>query len=164
MLIQKTFHIHQSLDQTRKSLGDFQAYRRQLRGVKEASVSADGTGHFAATTGPGMNIAADFAEVPCEKTDGCRTFRSVRGSIQFAGMCEFFPVKENLTEVVLTIDYRLASPVHRAMDWLTSATERFLNQQIEQIQIYFDGVHAVSHAVARELPRGMTLTHSPRFA
>lgn len=165
MLIQKTFHIHQSVTETRRSLANVSAYQRHLAGVKEARMTADGKGHIEVTPGFGQTISADFAEVPCEKSDGCVTFRSRGGNIQFAGICEFFQVKENLTEVVVTIDYRLVSPLHRAVDWATSAMEHFINRQLEQIQIYFDGMHAASHrAVSRELPAGMRLGPTPKFA
>ena len=163
MLLQKTFHIHRSVSETRCSLANIHGYRRQLSGLKQLSISADGMGRIELAPALGQTVFADFIEVPCEKSAECVTFRSVKGNIQFAGMCEFFRVKDNLTEVVVTIDYRLTSSLHRAAEWVTSSIERFVNRQIEQIQIYFDGMHAVSH-IARELPRSMNLTHSPRFA
>ena len=164
MLIQKTFHLHQSASKARNNLADIASYRRELSEVRELSVTAEGTGRLEFTPRHGQKIAADFVEASCEKLPGCHMFRSVKGNVEFVGMFEFFQVKENLTEVVVTIDYQLGSRAQRMMDWVTSSTERFLDRQIERIQIHFDGMHASSHAPASATAHAMNFTQAPRFA
>jgi hypothetical protein len=54
----------------------------------------------------------------------------VGGNAEVAGMIEFFPIRPNLTEVVLTLDYDAMSPLQKACDTL----DRFLNRQLSRIE------------------------------
>ena len=64
-------------------------------------------------------------------------FRSHRGNLEVVGVLEYFEVKPNLTEVVLTLEYRIHSPIFRILDYIGKGTDRFLNRQLEQIEAYF---------------------------
>ena len=173
MLIQKVFHIHRSPEETRALLANINSYRDHLVGVSRAMITADGIGHFEAQTSAGYTLSADVAEVPSSESANTNRvlFRSVTGNIDFVGMIEFFEIKENLTEVVLDLDYYLTSPLHRMMDWAAATVDHLINRQIERIQMHFDGMHtgvaSPSSATERsreiQLPRP-SLAHTPRFA
>ena len=163
MLIQKTFHIHQSVAETRKRLANVNSYRHQLIGVQTATLSADGVGHFHFWTRSGRTVSVDLAEVPDEVPDRV-LFRSVGGNADVVGMVEFFEVKENLTEIMLTVDYTLKSTLHRMADRVMLGVDHFLNRQLEQIQMHFDGIHAAPAETRRPHIQHARLTQAPHFA
>jgi hypothetical protein len=55
-------------------------------------------------------------------------------------MIEFCQVRENLTEVQITLDYTIKSPIHSVLDAVTASVDRFVNQQLRRIQGHFEGV------------------------
>jgi uncharacterized membrane protein len=66
-------------------------------------------------------------------------FRSVGGNMQVAGMIEFVPIRDNCTEVQVTIEYGIHSPMHSVFDAVTNAVDRFLNKQLRRIEAHFKG-------------------------
>jgi uncharacterized membrane protein len=163
MLLQKTFHIHQSAAETRNRLANIGSYRHQLLGVQQATLTADGVGHFEFWTRPGRTVSVDLAEVPDDVPDRV-LFRSVGGSADVAGTVEFFEVKENLTEIVLTVDYTLKSTLLRMIDRVVLGVDHFLNRQLERIQMHFDGVHAAPAQAKTSPVRHAHLAHATQFA
>ncbi len=139
MFIQKTFHIHQNIDETRAGLANIGAYKRDLEGVNKASVTADGIGRFEIETPSGTSVSVDLVEIISDD-ENKKYFRSVRGNVEMAGMIEFFAIKENFTEVVLSLDYEITSSWQRVYDVLTGAFDTFLNEQLQRIQSFFDGM------------------------
>ena len=61
-------------------------------------------------------------------------FRSVDGTVELAGMIELFPIRPNLTEAVLTVEYEALSPLQKAIDAMSIALDRFLNRQLARIE------------------------------
>jgi uncharacterized membrane protein len=139
MLIQKTFHIKKSLNDTKASLANIQAYRRELEGVNRAVITADGIAHFEIETGAGFGAAVDLAEIATGSENEI-LFQSLGGDMEISGMVEFFEIRNNLTEIVLTLDYSIKSSVLRAVDSLTGSVDHFLNRQLSRIQMHFEGV------------------------
>src|SRR2546425_8357913 len=110
MLVQKIFHIHQPVSETRNCLAYISSYWRELPGLNHATITADGVGHFEFKTLSGHTLFADVAEVPDETPDQLM-FCSIGGNMQVNGTLEFFEIRENITEVVLTLDYHIESPL-----------------------------------------------------
>jgi hypothetical protein len=162
MFIQKVFHIHQSVEETRKRLANIHAYRHRLNGVHKAMLSAEGIGQFEFSIRPGCTVSAELAEVA--DTADRVLFQSAGGNVRLQGAVEFFEIKKNLTEIVLTLEYSLHSAMHRALDRLTGGMDRFLNSQLERLQMHFDGIHA--DRVAAEIPTAFSAqaTPAPHFA
>lgn len=155
MLIEKIFHVHQSISETRSRLAAFASYRRQLDRVSKAMLTADGVAHFRFEPGLGYTLFVDLVEVPDESPDRI-LFRSVAGNVEATGAIEFFVIRENITEVVLTLDYQLKAPLARAVDSLTRVVDRFFDAQLRRMQAHFEGVgsfpmHFVSQYSAAEL-------------
>ncbi len=158
MLIQKIFHVHKPLSETRYRLYNIASYRRQLEGVEKAMITADGIAHFQIEPSFGYDVVADLIELP-NSTQERLLFGSISGNIDVAGVVEFYEVRENLTEIVLTIDYQLKNALARVVDSLTGSIDHFLNEQLVRLQTHFDGIGTfTSHTFADV--NTMTLSHS----
>lgn len=139
MRIQKTFHILLPIAQAQAGLANIHSYRRYLEGVTHASMTADGEARIDFDAGNGFNASLDVREVPADEPDMV-LFGSTGGDMEMVGVLEFFAVKENLTEMTLTLDYTIQSRLYSAIDFLTSFMDRFVNRQISVIQAHFQGV------------------------
>jgi len=129
MLTHKIFHLRQPLPQARESLRDFGTWTAAENDAELhcSLLQPQGIGHVELAAGPGSSVSADIQEVPGDDPNRI-LFRSVGGNIELAGLIELFPIRPNLTEVVLTLDY--ASPLQKAFD----AVDRFLNRQLARIE------------------------------
>lgn len=132
MFIHKIFHLNQSLEEARNRVTVFGAFRELTN--HSARFDDNGTGHFEVKTRLGQRISADIRQVP-DADPNRLLFQSVGGNIDLAGMIEFVPIRANLTEVVLTLDYEVASSLHRAFDLLTTTLDRFLNRQLTRLEL-----------------------------
>ncbi len=139
MRIQKTFHILLPITQAQAGLANIHSYRRYLEGVTHASMTAEGEARIDFDAGNGFNASLDVREMPAD-APGMVLFGSTGGDMEMAGVLEFFEVKQNLTEVTLTVDYTIQSRLYSAIDFLTSFFDRFVNRQISVIQAHFQGV------------------------
>ena len=144
MFIQKIFHVHQSLHETRTRLAAIGSYRRQFGGVARACVSADGIGQFRFEPGLGYELNVEIERIADESPDRV-LFRSKSGNVEVAGMIEYFPVLNNLTEVVLSLDYELKAPLARVVDSVSGVVDRFVNQQLRRMQAHFEGVGTIAN-------------------
>ena len=160
MLIQKIFHVHQPLDQAKSRLSNLQGFRRQFAGVREANVTDDGVVHIECVTGTGFRAEADLVELPTD--DEHQTlFRSVGGNVEIAGLIEYFPIRENLTEVQVTLDYSIKSAVHSVLDAVTSSVDRFVQRQLRRLRTHLEGeVGAPAPARAYGGRQRQVLAHS----
>lgn len=157
MQIQKIFHVHQSLQETQNLLAAVPSYRRHLSGITKATI-CDGVAQLRFEPGLGYTINVELTEL-ADKTPNRILFRSTHGNIELAGMVEFFAIREQLTEVVLTIDYQLSAPLAGVVDNLTHVMERFLELQLRGLQSHFEGVGTIASHSAGHFS-GVGLTHS----
>ncbi len=132
MFIHKIFHLHQPLEDARKRVTELGVFR-ELE-LDRASFIGDGVGHFEVKTRLGGRLSADIRLLPDSEPDRL-LFQSVSGNVSLAGLVEFVQIRPNLTEVVLTVDYEVASPLQRAFDTLTSTLDGFLNQQLARLEV-----------------------------
>ncbi len=136
MLIQKTFHLQMAQEAAKESLTNLAGYKRQFVDVENAALTVDGVAHFQFQLPYGFHGKVDLAEVP--GVNPAQTlFRSQGGNVEVLGVLEYFQIKPNLTEVVLTLDYTIVPPVFRLIDYLSSSIDRFLNRQLERVETYF---------------------------
>ena len=138
MLIQKIFHVHVGLEAAKAQLTNLRACRRLFEGVTAATVGPEGNSHVEFETGNGFAASVDLAPLASDDPNQV-LFRSVGGNIELAGMVEYVPVREHLTEVQLTVDYAIKSPVHSVFDAVTSSVDRLLNRQLQRLQPHFTG-------------------------
>ncbi len=139
MLIQKIFHVHQDLQHTKERLARVQSYRPYLDGVQEAVIAEDGSAQFECVM-PENGFRAQLAVVELPTDDENQVlFRSTAGNVELAGLIEFFPIKDNLTEVQLTLEYSLRSASHSIFETFTGSLERLVNRQLRRVQAVLDG-------------------------
>ena len=136
MLIQKIFHVHQGLEETEKHLGDLHSLRRVLQGVELAV--GNGSAHVEFVTGAGFRGDMELVQLPCDEPNQ-RLFRSANGNIDLCGLIELYPVRPDLTEVQLTVEYAIKSPMYSLLDTITSSVDRFVNRQLRRVQAQFVG-------------------------
>jgi hypothetical protein len=136
MLIQKIFHVRLNLLETKACLAKLHRDRRTLQDVEVAMLGDDCTAQLKLKPRNGFHAEVELLTLPSE--DPCQTlFRSTRGDMEVAGMLEFVPIRDNITEVQLTIDYKLNSPLHRLFDSITACFDHFLNAQLRRIEAHF---------------------------
>ncbi len=143
MLIQKTFHIRQGLEVTKARLHNFRTYRRAVEIIDVSSLTSSQELRFAFVSGNGFhaNVQLEWLESGCPNET---LFRSTDGNLEVAGMVEFIPVRNDLTEVHLTIDYAIKSPMHSVLDAVTGSLDRFVNRQLRHLQSSLAGTEPSS--------------------
>jgi hypothetical protein len=139
MLIQKIFHVHQGLEETKARLAHVQNYRQYLEGVRKAVITEDGVAQFdCVLPDGGFRAHMVLVELPTQDENQV-LFRSTAGNVEVSGLLEFFPIKDNLTEVQLTLDYSLRSPFASIFNAFTAPLERFMNRQLRRLQEILNG-------------------------
>jgi hypothetical protein len=138
MLIQKIFHIHRNSADTRAALTGIRLFRRDPAGSKKAVLTVDGVGQFDCELPTGFRAHCVLAELPSSDPNQA-LFHSVEGNLEVAGLIEFIPIRENLTEVQLTLEYSFKSTFHTALDFVTHSTEHFIDRHLERLECWLDG-------------------------
>ena len=138
MLLQKIIHVHQGIEETKSRLANLNQFRRHFEGVQKALITADGVAQFDCTMANGFRVHFVLVELPTSEENQV-FFRSTAGNIELAGLTEFFEIRPGLTEVQLTLEYSIKSPVHSLVDRLTGGVEHFVNRQLRRLQAVLDG-------------------------
>ena len=162
MFIQKIFHINLGAEQTRTRLSNLQIFRRHLEGVQKAVITVDGVAQFDCVTSNGFRAHAVVVELPTQDKNQV-LFRSTAGNVELAGLIEFFEVKDDLTEVQLTLEYAIKSPVHSVLDSVTASMERFINRALGSLEAAING-EAHHPALVKNSSAPQFVAHLPQFA
>jgi uncharacterized membrane protein len=153
MFIQKVLHIHRSLDETRAQLANVAAFRRQLTGLETAVVTGDGVGQFDCALPRGLRVHCVLVELPTPEPNQV-LFQSTTGNVELSGLIEFTPVRDNLTEVQITMEYVFKSPMAALCDRLFRCVEQFFQRQLAAAQVQVEGALAAARSgVASHLPQ-----------
>ncbi|MDB6172624.1 MAG: hypothetical protein JWL59_1935 [Chthoniobacteraceae bacterium] len=134
MLIQKIFHVCQSLDETQKRLVEIGHHLGSLDGVKLCAEENQPT-HLELAAGNGFHAHVHLEQLPCEDADQI-LFRSVDGDIEVTGLLELFAIRADLTEVQLTLDYALGESGQGLLDVATTSFDRFVNRQLRTVKAW----------------------------
>jgi hypothetical protein len=148
MFIHKIFHLRQPVAEARervRELGTFSGSEKEFA-VHCERIGPEGIGRLEVESGEGERVSADIEEVPGDDPNRI-LFRSVEGTVELAGMIELYPIRPNLTEAVLTVEYEALSPLQKAIDAMSMALDRLLNRQLVRVEAC--GSHAGSPRVAR---------------
>jgi hypothetical protein len=135
MLIHKIFHLRQPVKEARERLremGTFNGSEKDFE-VRCARIEPAGMGRLEFKSRQGEQVSADIEEVPADDPNRI-LFRSVDGTVELAGMIELYPIRPNLTEAVLTVEYEAISPLKKAIEAMSMALDRFLNRQLARIE------------------------------
>jgi hypothetical protein len=144
MLIQKIFHLQMPREIARQRLGHLAAYPGSLRArhrVEEEDgvtclrfhlpLGFDGCVELAAT--PGGNALQSL-------------FASRAGNIRLTGVAEYFQLHRSLTEVVLTLDYRIIPLWFRFLDAMFGLIDGFLTRELRRLEQEFNRAPAAIRA------------------
>jgi hypothetical protein len=143
MLIQKIFHIRLNLLETKSRLLALHREEQGWQDVEVGKITPDGRTQLRFKPADGFQAQVELLALPSENP--CHTlFRSTGGDVEVTGLIEFVPIRSNVTEVQLTIDYNIKSPLHRLLDRVTASFDRFLNRQLRRIEARFGSAVAVS--------------------
>src|SRR3954470_5997155 len=104
MFIQKVLHIHRSLEETRAQLSKLPTLCPQFSGLDKAVVTEDGVGQFDCALPHGLRAHCVLVELPTADPNQV-LFQSTAGNVELSGLIEFAPVRDNLTEVQITMEY-----------------------------------------------------------
>ncbi|MCX6967566.1 MAG: hypothetical protein NTZ46_07265 [Verrucomicrobia bacterium] len=156
MLIQKIFHLHCAQETARARLANPAGYRWRFAKVETADV-ADGKAHFIFRLPWGLRVETELVQLPGENPTQT-PFRSIRGNVFVLGVLEFFPIRPGLTEVVLTLDYTILSPVCRWIDSLSHSMDHFVNRQLACIEAHFNQPPESMHT---DRPLPTPINHRP---
>jgi uncharacterized membrane protein len=92
-----------------------------------------GTSRLEFSSREGDPISADIVEIPGEEEDRI-LFRSLCGEVEVAGIIELFPIRPNLTEAVLTMEYDAPSGMQKVIERISVGLDQFLNRQLAKIE------------------------------
>jgi hypothetical protein len=135
MLIHKIFHLRQPVAEARErllELGTFTSSEKDFE-VQCSRIEPEGVGRLEFKSRQGERVSADIEELPGDDPNRI-LFRSVKGTVELAGMIELYQIRPSLTEAVLTVDYDAASPWLKAIEAMSITLDRFLNRQLHRIE------------------------------
>jgi hypothetical protein len=140
MFIDKVFHLHQPLPEVRKRLRQPRTWSAWQEDPEVHCSLMEWEGmRFEFAARQAQRFCAYIEELPGRDPNRI-VFRSVRGNVALAGMLELVPIRPNLTEVVLSLDYEAPS----AMQKIVEAVDRFLNRQLTRLEA--DGMVTASRS------------------
>lgn len=159
MFIQKVFHVRRGLEETKALLTKVHLYRRQLDGVKTAVLTADGVGQFDCELPGGFRAHCVLVELPTNDSNQT-LFQSTAGNLEISGLVEFISIRDNLTEVQMTLECTFKSTVYSILEAATNGVEQFLNRQLCRVESWLD-----SNATFLPAESGTQFAaHLPQFA
>jgi len=104
MILQKTLHMSQSLAECKARLSAIQSYRRQFLMVTKATVTSSKTVDFSFRGPLGFKARTVLLAVESEDPNQI-AFESTGGNIDIMGLIDFTEIRENCTEVTLSVHY-----------------------------------------------------------
>src|SRR5438552_10308009 len=102
MLLQKTLHMSQPVEECKARLSSIQSYRRQCLMVTKATVTSSKTVDFSFRGPLGFQARTVVLAVDSETPDEY-AFESVGGNIDLMGLVEFSEIRPHCTEITLAV-------------------------------------------------------------
>lgn len=147
MLLQKTLHMSQSLDECKARLASIQSYRRQFLMVTKATVTSSKTVDFSFRGPLGFQAKTVLLSVDSDESDQF-AFESVGGNIELMGLVDFAEIRPNCTEVTLAVHYEIQNKMFAWLDRRFHFVDSFVTSELRSIRAHFEGIAApyVEHA------------------
>ncbi len=140
MMLHKIFHMNQSLEETKRRLANVSSYRHHLDGVQQADFSDEGTSTWKLALPLGFRAEFTLNEVAADANTVA--FKSLDGDLEIAGVITFHKIKNNLTEIDLTVNYESKSVVFNVLDRMLSVGDHFVLNQLRRVRAHFEGIAA----------------------
>jgi len=148
MLLQKTLHMSQSLDECKSRLASIQSYRRQLVMVTKATVTSSKTLDLSFRGPLGFEANTVVAAIEGDHPDQF-VFESWGGNIDVMGLVEFEEVRPGCTEICLAVHYEIKNRFYSWLDRRFGFIDAFLTTELRSVRAHFEGIAA---PVAERMP------------
>lgn len=147
MLLQKTLHMNQSLEESKARLASIQSYRRQFVMVTKATVTSSKTVDFSFRGPLGFEARTVLLSVESESPDQM-AFESTGGNLEVTGLAEFSEIRPKCTEVTLALHYEIKNRLFAWLDRRFHFVDAFVTSELRSIRAHFEGIAApvVEHA------------------
>lgn len=141
MLLQKTLHMNQSLDECKTRLAGIQSYRRQFVMVTRAIVTSPKTVDFSFRGPFGFRARTILSSVESGSPDQM-AFESTAGNLEVVGLAEFTAIRPTCTEVTLALHYEIKNQLFAWLDRRFHFVEAFVTSELKSIRAHFEGIAA----------------------
>jgi hypothetical protein len=151
MLLQKTLHMSQPLEECRARLASIQSYRRQFLMVTRATVTSSKTVDFSFRGPLGFEAHTVLLSVEGDSPNQY-AFESVGGNINLMGIVDFAEIRPNWTEVTLAVHYEIKNKLFAWLDRRLHFVDGFVTAELRSIRAHFEGIAAGYLENARVMP------------
>jgi hypothetical protein len=141
MLLQKTLHMNQSLDECKTRLASIQSYRRQFVMVTKATVTSSKTVDFSFRGPLGFEARTVLLSVESDSPDQF-AFESTGGNLDVMGLVEFTEIRPSCTEVTLALHYEIKNKIFAWLDRRFHFVDAFVTSELRSIRAHFEGIAA----------------------
>jgi hypothetical protein len=141
MLLQKTLHMNQSLDECKHRLASIQSYRRQFVMVTKATVTSSKTVDFSFRGPLGFEARTVLLSVESDSPDQF-AFESTGGNLDVMGLVEFAEIRPSCTEVTLALHYEIKNKLFAWLDRRFHFVDAFVTSELRSIRAHFEGIAA----------------------
>jgi len=139
MLLEKTFHMSQPVDECKARLASIQSYRRQFLMVTKATVTSSKTIDFSFRGPLGFQVETTLSALENESSDQF-AFESVGGNIELMGLVDFSEIRPSFTEVTLAVHYEIKNKLFAWLDRHFKFVDAFLAGELRSIRAHFEGI------------------------
>ena len=157
MLLQKTLHMSQPVEECKARLASIQSYRRQFLMVTRATVTSSKTVDFSFRGPLGFEAHTVLLSVESE-SPAQYAFESVGGNIALMGIVDFAEIRPNCTEVTLAVHYDIKNKLFAWLDRRLHFVDSFVTAELRSIRAHFEGIAASYLDHAGVLPMFQTAT------
>jgi hypothetical protein len=141
MLLQKTLHMSQSLEECKSRLASIHSYRRQFVMVTKAMLTSSKTLDFSFRGPLGFRGQTVVAALESDSPDQF-AFESWGGNIDLMGLVEFEEVRPDFTEVTLVMHYEIKNKLYAWLDRKFGFVDAFLTTELRSLRAQFEGIAA----------------------
>ena len=141
MLLHKTLHMSQSLNESKHRLASIQSYRRQLGMVTKATVTSSKTLDFGFRGPLGFDAQTVVSALETDSPDQF-AFESWGGNIDLMGLVEFEEVRPDCTEVNIAVHYEIKNRFYAWLDRKFKFVDAFVTSELRSLRAHFEGIAA----------------------
>jgi ribosome-associated toxin RatA of RatAB toxin-antitoxin module len=141
MLLQKTLHMSQSLEECKSRLASIHSYRRQFVMVTKATMTSSKTLDFSFRGPLGFRAQTVVAAIESDSPDQI-AFESWGGNIELMGLIEFEEVRPDCTEVTLAVHYEIKNKLYAWLDRKFGFVDAFLTSELRSLRAHFEAIAA----------------------
>jgi len=141
MLLHKTLHMSQSLNESKHRLAGIQSYRRQLGMVTKATVTSSKTLDFGFRGPLGFEAQTVVSALETDSPDQF-AFESWGGNIDLMGLVEFEEVRPDCTEVNIAVHYEIKNRFYAWLDRKFKFVDAFMTSELRGLRAHFEGIAA----------------------